>query len=70
MGVFKGTDAVQNKIIKIDFAANLKRLVIGLLKPPYSRIVTVIGSLSMKRFAQHGRYNSDVTSVRKLTCLY
>jgi len=24
MGVFKGTDAIQNKIIKIDFAANLK----------------------------------------------
>lgn len=36
MGVFKGTDAIQNKIIKIDFAANLKRLVIWLLKPPYT----------------------------------
>ena len=69
MGVFKGTDAIQNKIIKIDFAANLKRLVIWLLKPPYSHIFTVIGSLSMKRFAQHGRYNCDVTSVRKLTCI-
>ena len=38
MGVFRGTDAIQNKIIKIDFAANLKRLVIWLLKPPYSQM--------------------------------
>ena len=68
MGVFKGTDAIQNKIIKIDFTANLKRLVIWLLKLeleppppyPYSNIVTFIGSSNMRRFGQQGHQMAEM----------
>ena len=67
MGVFKGTDAIQNKIIKIDFTANLKRLVHLAFKtrappptPPYSHIVTFIGSSNMRRFGQKGRQMAEM----------